>query len=552
MVNNDITQQLNQWKQKYYKSLKDLEQRQQLDTVLRRSLSRLALIAQGIDPTLDNQLSSLRTSLRNKNQAQKELEHLLERIEETIIKMENTKDKPHTAGAILANLLSSLNLSKSYKKEAQQLAKQLKPATNTNVNTLLPQLNTLLDSCFKDDVKAKTSGFNFSLFNKNKPNDDKNDATEQTISLVDDLEEREDPQEFQPDHIEVQIKRASTHLLITQLLERLSLPPALTKRTRAIRRQIENGIEDQALPKIIDEIADIVSALGSQALAEKREYETFLKTLTARLNELDKQIHIGTNEENKAFQERNHLGQVVEEEVKGIVYHVGKANNLENLKVTVNQRLEFLNQNIDAYRQSDQTQFEQSQKQIQTLKKRIQLMEQESIELRQSALKSRDQALKDPLTGIWNRQALNEILDKEFSRWQRYQKPLTLILWDIDFFKKINDEYGHAAGDKVLKTIAQLFTSQTRETDFIARYGGEEFMGVFPETQIENALGLADKVREKIMQSKFHYEGKLVSVTASAGLASFKEGDTIEDVFKRADQALYKAKESGRNRCLTE
>ncbi|MBT3504188.1 MAG: GGDEF domain-containing protein [Piscirickettsiaceae bacterium] len=176
-------------------------------------------------------------------------------------------------------------------------------------------------------------------------------------------------------------------------------------------------------------------------------------------------------------------------------------------------------------------------------------MEQESVELGQSAMRSRDQALKDPLKGIWNRQALNELLEKEYTRWQRYQKPLSIILWDIDLFKKINDQYGHDAGDKVLKTIAQIFTSQTRDADFISRYGGEEFMGVFPETQLDNAVTLANKIREKIAHSKFHYEGDAVAITASAGLACFKDDDTIEQVFKRADKALYKAKENGRNRC---
>lgn len=218
---------------------------------------------------------------------------------------------------------------------------------------------------------------------------------------------------------------------------------------------------------------------------------------------------------------------------------------MQQLKSTVNQH-------FDSYRQLDKTQFSQSQTQIQALKQRIHLMEQESIELRRTAMKARDQALKDPLTGIWNRQALNEVLDKEHTRWLRYEKPLSIILWDIDLFKNVNDQYGHAAGDKVLKTIAQIFTSQTRDADFIARFGGEEFMGIFPETQINDALVLANKIREKIAGSKFHYEDTAVSISASAGLASFTEGDNIDDVFKRADKALYRAKRMGRNCCLTE
>ena len=129
-----------------------------------------------------------------------------------------------------------------------------------------------------------------------------------------------------------------------QLLERLSLPASLTKKTTAIRRQIEKGVDEEDLPTIIDEIADIISMLGSQVLAEKREYETFLKSLTTRLNELDEQIHIGTNEGNKSFKDRHQIGHTVEQEVKGLIVHVQSADNLDKLKLTLNQRLDLLNQ----------------------------------------------------------------------------------------------------------------------------------------------------------------------------------------------------------------
>ena len=151
---------------------------------------------------------------------------------------------------------------------------------------------------------------------------------------------------------------------------------------------------------------------------------------------------------------------------------------------------------------------------------------------------------------MWNRQALNENLEKEFNSWQRYKRPLSIVLWDLDHFKSINDTYGHAAGDKVLKTVAQLFLSLTRATDSIARYGGEEFMGIFPETGLEEAELLANKIREHIRESKFHYEGDSVQVTVSAGIAQFGHEDTIKDVLKRADEALYRAKAQGRNCCV--
>ena len=271
----------------------------------------------------------------------------------------------------------------------------------------------------------------------------------------------------------------------------------------------------------------------------------FLKSLTTRLSRLDKQIHIGEDKETKAFKARHSLGLAVDKQVKGIISYTYVADDLQQLKSTVNQCLDLVNQHFGSYRQSDKTQFTQSQIQIRELKRRIHLMEQESIELRQSAMKSRDQALKDPLTGIWNRQALNEFLDKEYTCCLRYKKPLSIILWDIDLFKNINDQYGHAAGDKVLKTITHIFTSQTHDADFVARFGGKEFMGIFPETQLNDALGLANKIREKIAGFKFHYENTAASISASAGLAFFTEGDDIDEVFKRANKALYRAKEKG-------
>jgi len=218
----------------------------------------------------------------------------------------------------------------------------------------------------------------------------------------------------------------------------------------------------------------------------------------------------------------------------------------------VTGKLDVLNQHFEKYTKSDHDRFNQSQRQIKALNQRLHEMEKESTELRKSAEDSRELALKDALTGIWNRQALNEDLEKEFTRWQRYQKPLSIVVWDIDLFKRVNDNYGHAAGDKVLKTIARIFMQATRDADFIARFGGEEFVGVFPETRLEDALSLANKIREKVETSKFHYENKPVAITASAGLATFRPNDTIEDVFKRADAAMYRAKETGRNRCIAE
>ena len=133
---------------------------------------------------------------------------------------------------------------------------------------------------------------------------------------------------------------------------------------------------------------------------------------------------------------------------------------------------------------------------------------------------------------------------------KRYKTPLTLIIWDIDHFKRINDAYGHKAGDKTLELVARLMLNNCRETDFIARYGGEEFVMLLPNVCAEQALIAAEKIRHVISQTDFNYNGESVELTISCGISDFKESDLQHDeVFNRADNALYQSKENGRNQC---
>ena len=151
----------------------------------------------------------------------------------------------------------------------------------------------------------------------------------------------------------------------------------------------------------------------------------------------------------------------------------------------------------------------------------------------------------DKLTGISNRLKLDDILEYEKKSFDRYQTPLSIIMFDLDFFKQINDNYGHKVGDDILKTIASLITQVKRETDVFGRWGGEEFLIICPKTDAKGALVLAEKFREAIEKYEFD---RVVSLSASFGVASFERYESIEKVFVKVDKALYDAKESGRNK----
>jgi diguanylate cyclase len=124
------------------------------------------------------------------------------------------------------------------------------------------------------------------------------------------------------------------------------------------------------------------------------------------------------------------------------------------------------------------------------------------------------------------------------------------MVWDIDFFKSINDRFGHKAGDKALVVIAETLQSSIRETDFVGRFGGEEFIMVLSGTDQEDGLKVADEIRGKVESCGFNSQGKPVNITISCGITQYLETDTLDEAFERADRALYQAKHDGRNRCV--
>ena len=155
----------------------------------------------------------------------------------------------------------------------------------------------------------------------------------------------------------------------------------------------------------------------------------------------------------------------------------------------------------------------------------------------------------DGLTELHNKRFFSESLEKEISRAKRYERPFSLVLFDIDHFKKINDTYGHLAGDAVLRQLGALIRGRVRRDDVPARTGGEEFAVILPEVSCEGAVILADKLRRSVEDSTFRFEGTIIPVTISLGVAEWDPN--IEDpaeLVKRTDEKLYDAKRSGRNR----
>jgi len=169
-------------------------------------------------------------------------------------------------------------------------------------------------------------------------------------------------------------------------------------------------------------------------------------------------------------------------------------------------------------------------------------------EVQELNIRLREQSLRDPLTGLFNRRYLEESLGRELIRAQRQNTSLSLIMGDIDHFKKVNDTYGHPAGDKVLKVFGELIRQYSRGSDICCRYGGEEFLLVCSNMVNEKAYERAEQLRMALLDTPVTFEGAIIKVTASFGVASYPQhGDTDDALISAADNALYEAKNAGRN-----
>jgi diguanylate cyclase (GGDEF)-like protein len=164
----------------------------------------------------------------------------------------------------------------------------------------------------------------------------------------------------------------------------------------------------------------------------------------------------------------------------------------------------------------------------------------------------RQSAMRDHLTKLYNRSEMESRLKAEFTRSRRYNHPLALIMLDVDYFKKINDRYGHPAGDAVLRQLAQCLRENCREADILCRYGGEEFLIIMPETELEAAQIKAEQLRQLIAQTSITFDQgqKEIQVNASLGVAQMCNKEEWESLIQRADNALYQAKEAGRNQVV--
>jgi diguanylate cyclase len=334
------------------------------------------------------------------------------------------------------------------------------------------------------------------------------------------------------------------------ILDRLALLPELQPLIAQLRADATESLGAADLANLLERVTRLASEQHSTAQREKLELEHLLQQMTSRLDEIAAHLAGEVEEQNAAQDDTAKLNLLVSGEVEELKTNVMRALDLPALRDQVGLRLDAINGHLHEFRGREESRIKTYRGRVGRMRSRIRELERESHSLHLSLQEEQRLALIDALTGIPNRAAYDDRMKQEFRRWKRFGRIVSILAWDIDHFKAINDAYGHNAGDKVLKVFGKQLAKHVRETDFVARYGGEEFVMLLVGSSPAEAYAVADKIRIEISQLGFHFHDKPVTVTASCGITNFIAEDTADVAFDRADRALYQAKEAGRNRCV--
>jgi diguanylate cyclase len=342
---------------------------------------------------------------------------------------------------------------------------------------------------------------------------------------------------------------AATSTLLQQLATEFSGEAGPEEAITALRVELGGVATDAALAAVIRHAAALVSGRADRLARERVEAAGLLERVTQRLEEISAYLGSVRTDRRSVLADAEDLSATVTTQVQELSVEVGASTDLGALKISVGTRLDAIATQVGEFRQREQRRYSEYQQRAEQMSLRLEQLEQQARELHRTLDDERRRARVDALTGIANRAAFDERFAQEVARCARGGGTVSVLLWDLDHFKAINDRFGHRVGDGVLREVAHCLVRELRAEDFVARIGGEEFATLLIGATVEQALQRAEALRAAIAVLKLHVHGTPVHVTVSCGATEIRGDDTAESLFDRADAALYRAKESGRNLC---
>jgi diguanylate cyclase len=337
--------------------------------------------------------------------------------------------------------------------------------------------------------------------------------------------------------------------VLLALLDRLGLGDAATARLDTLRKAIGNSTSLSGLAIQADALAGLVNRHCRRIGDEKAAAERLLLQVTEQLEALAQELTRDSASRRDVTGSREELDRHVASEVQALDSQVRQARDLVSLQADVQSRLGAITTHLKAFRQREETRERDWQARSEQMTQRIRELERSAQVMEASLRQEQQLAATDALTGVPNRLVFEQHIAQACDQVAGGGGSAALIVLDIDRFKEINDSFGHAAGDRALRIVADQLRGGLRPDDLLARYGGEEFVIMLAAAADDEAMRVAESLRLRIEGLSFRGQQRPVRITVSCGLTTLHPGDTPDSAFERADSAMYLAKRGGRNRC---
>lgn len=482
--------------------------------VLKNAANELIISPSGINFELDEQLAGFRQDIEREFEPEavsKKIHELARLFHKAEQKRNENSRQIHDLILQCTESLNHIAHKSVVKRAAAKVQKDL--AANTDNKTLLTGFTDLIAQC----VSAISEEL---------------DGLKNASSIKD----------IVPGQVSTEVNNS-----LLELLNHLAIPVELNAQQENIKGILENTLISDQLSNVIDTLTELVVEAFNM---EKDKFKGFLQQVTHQLLDVESYLKVSVDNRKQSANDSLQLENGLQDNILQIRNSLDNPSSVEELSAKINHNLTEMGNRIKEYRENEHLRDIEHEKEVKSLQLKLAESEQSSAEIKSILSYQKYRINHDSLTSLPNRQSYEEHAADVLERFRNTGKELCLAVCDIDRFKRINDTFGHLAGDKVLKKVASLLSSSIRSADFVARVGGEEFVLIFEQTSSKIAVSILEKLRSVIEECQFFYRDNKVDVTVSFGVTSAIEKDDLESLFSRADKAMYEAKNSGRNRVV--
>lgn len=505
---------------------------------LEATVEHLAQAAQGQDESLDHLIAELRVNMRN-GEPGPVLLNQLETSARSMTGIRRSRAQKQLQGFsdCVAQLLQ-LDPPPDIKKQLAGFVRQARRViADPAQQELMPIKFAKVQGCVLEPYRQASD-----VGEEQQQSDAEGNPLDAEVLNIEDLVEDDTLEGLPP------FSKVAEHIeaVLLDLVVQIRPPEEARAALDKARQILSAGLNWYELAALLEQLSIVlITALDT----DQQEFELFLQLLNERLTGLGSEFNEVDGTIGELFSSGDDFDDGLRQDMQSFAHEMAGAGSLEVLKGSVRNHLDSVLGQLDQFKHERERQHEAYNEEIEVLRARVVELEKDAEQARQEIEAKQKRSERDSLTTLPNREAYDRRLELELGRYTRYSRSFSLVVADIDHFKKINDSYGHLAGDKVLKVIAKTIRQRLRRVDFMARYGGEEFVIILPETPAEVAFDVINKIREQVSSCPFHFNNDPLNITVSMGVTEVIEGDDDESIFARADKALYAAKAGGRNRC---